>query len=117
MKGININCKKQAFTDEILNGSKTVETRNSHSLRPYVGKRVGIVRTGKGRAMLVGFCTIAAEIFYADHDAFQLDYDRHLVADGSFYDCQKSKYGYILTDVVACDPVPIFSKGIVAREI
>ena len=50
MVGININDKTQDFTGQILRGEKTVETRRTNSLRPYVGKRVGIVRTGRGRA-------------------------------------------------------------------
>ena len=48
--GININDKTQPFTDQILHGQKTIETRNTPTLHPHVGKRVGIVRTGKGPA-------------------------------------------------------------------
>ena len=39
MMGININCKHQDFIGEILSGKKTIETRNTPSLDPYLGQR------------------------------------------------------------------------------
>ena len=75
--GINVNDATQAFTAEILSGRKTVETRATDSLRPYVGRRVGIVRTGVGRAVLVGFATIGEPIRYETPESFRADYGRH----------------------------------------
>lgn len=118
MMGININDKTQAFTAQVLSGEKTIETRRTNSLRPYVGKRVGIVRTGKGRATLVGFATIGEPIRYENQRQFRDDYARHRVAAGSPHDCgPEGKFGYPLTDVESTTPRPVTSRGIVARKI
>lgn len=55
---IFINDASQPFTTQILNKEKTIETRNSETLHQFVGTRVGIVRTGKGKATLVGFADV-----------------------------------------------------------
>ncbi len=118
MMGININDKTQPFTAQILRGEKTVETRRTNSLRSYVGKRVGIVRTGRGRATLVGYATIGEPFRYEHQGQFAADYARHRVAAGSPHDCgPEGKFGYILIDVEATTPRPVTSRGIVARKI
>ena len=116
--GININDSTQEFTGQILRGEKTVETRRTNSLRPYVGRRVGIVRTGRGPAMLVGYATIGEPIRYASRREFAADYARHRVATGSPHDCGPGgKLGYPLLDVRSIQPRPVTSRGIVARKI
>ena len=48
----------QNFTDEILNGVKTIETRDSHSLDAYLGHGVAIIRAGtEGGQKVVGYVT------------------------------------------------------------
>ena len=122
--GVNINDSTQAFTEEILNGTKTVETRESSarsnhgSLYKYVGQRVGIVRTGKGKATLVGWADIAQEIEYGSAEEFRADYDRHRIAEGSEYDWHdgKKKFGYVLENVTAEEnPYEVTEQGIVVR--
>ena len=115
--GININCKHQDFIQQILDGQKTVETRNSPSLRCYVGRRVGLIKTGCGKAKLCGFATITREIHYRNEKEFRQDEERHLVAKGSIYDIDAEKYGYVLKDVVSIEPIEIRTKGIVARKL
>lgn len=116
--GININCKTQDFVGQILRGEKLVETRRTQSLRPYVGKRVGIVRTGLGQAMLVGYATVGEPIRYSSVEQFNADYRRHLVSAASSHACgPDGKYGYPLLDVEPITPEPIYSRGIVARKI
>jgi hypothetical protein len=118
MMGININDKTQHYTAQILSGEKTIETRRTNSLRPYVGKRVGIVRTGRGRATLVGYATIGEPIRYENRPQFAADYARHRVAAGSPHDCgPEGKYGYPLIDVETVEPSPVTSRGIVARRL
>ena len=118
-KAFNINDKTQPFTEQIFNLLKDIETRNTNSLKSLVGKRVGIIRTGCGKATLVGLVTIADVIKYETEDAFRADEKRHMVKKGSKYDIKKGgvKYGYVLVDVERCDPVIIASKGIVIRNI
>jgi hypothetical protein len=116
--GINVNDKSQPYTDQILSGLKTVETRKTRSLDPYVGRRVGIVRTGKGRATLVGYATIGEPVFYATRARFDADYARHAVDSGSpHYFSAGGKFGYPLLSVKATRPRKVFSRGIVARAI
>lgn len=116
--GININDKTQDFTAQILSGEKTIETRRTNSLRPYVGKRVGIVRTGRGKATLVGYATVGEPIRYENQKQFAKDRARHRVAAGSPHDCgPEGKFGYPMIDVEATTPRPVTSRGIVARRI
>ena len=116
--GININDKTQPYTAQILRGEKTIETRRTRSLHPYIGRRIGIVRTGVGVATLVGYATIGEPVWYPDAAQFAADYRRHLVAPGSPHDCGTGgKWGYPLMDVEPVAPRVIRSRGIVARRI
>lgn len=118
MMGININDKHYPFTEWILDGIKTIETRSTPSLNPYIGKRVGIIRTGKGQAMLVGFMTIGEPIKYESEEQFRSDEDKHCILKGSEYDIDnRGKWGYPISSVMHIKPRCITSKGIVARQI
>jgi hypothetical protein len=69
------------------------------------------VRTGCGKAHLVGYATIAERITYRDAIEFAGDYARHRVATGSAYDAGPSgKIGYLLTDVEAVSPRPVTAR-------
>jgi hypothetical protein len=117
-RGVNINDKAQPFTDQILSGRKTIETRRTNSLRPYIGQRVGIIRTGKGQALLVGFAVIGEPIFYGTKAEFSADFARHQVGDKSEFGFKRGgKFGYPLTSVTRCKPQPVFSRGIIARKL
>ena len=115
MIGININDKDCPFTELIFSGKKTIETRKTPTLNPYVGKRVGVVKTGRGKAMLVGFVTIGEPIYYKTEQEFRKDESKHCVYAGSKYDV--GKWGYPIIDPVGIEPRYIKSKGIVARQI
>ena len=118
MMGININDKCQDFTGQILLGEKTIETRKTRSLDPYIGERVGLVRTGVGKATLVGYATVGEPVVYDSVAKFRRDYDKHLVAPGSAFDIKDGlKYGYPLMQVESITPKLVQSKGIVARKL
>ena len=120
MKAININDDYFPFTDCIIDGVKTVETREKRTLKSLVGTRVGIISTSKTRkALLVGYVNIIDEIKYNSEEEFRTDYKKHLVLPGSKFDIKPGcvKYGYVLADPERCDPVPVNSKGIVIRNI
>lgn len=116
MKGININDKTFPFTELILEGMKTIETREGTSLSSVIGQRVGIIRTGRGPATLVGYVDVTGVIEY-DRETFRKDYGRHLVEEGSLYDIKEKKFGYILANPVRCTPTPVTARGIVIRNI
>ena len=118
VKGFNINDKEQAFTEQILAGVKTEETRKRHTLDSLIGKRVAIIRTGKGKATIVGTCTIEGFAEYRNEEEWRAAFERHMVENGSPYDFKGFKVGYILRNVERlADPIPCNSRGIVIRNI
>ena len=118
LMGININDSTQDFTGQILRGEKTIETRSTRSLDPYIDKRVGIIRTGVGKATLVGYATVGELVFYDSVAKFRRDQSKHLVAPGSAFDIKdRLRYGYPLMQVEAVEPKEIESRGIVARRL
>ena len=120
MKAFNINDTNYCFTDDIFNLLKSIETRNSRSLKSLVGKRVGVIKTcRKRKALLVGYVDIVEEIRYNNVDEFRADYKRHRVQPGSEYDIKEGgvKYGYVLGKPERCEPIDVAAKGIVIRNI
>ena len=118
--GINVNEQDAPYADLIVTGRKTIETRATSSLRPYLGKVMGIIATGTGKAMLVGEARVCGEIEYTSEQCFRNDEDAHCVAPGSVHDIGKDciKFGYVLRDAVKYGtPVPVNTRGIVARKI
>ena len=120
MMGINVRCESgMDYAGLIADGAKTLETRRTNSLRPWIGQRVGIVRTGRGKAHLVGYAVIGEPIVM-DHAAFRQAEDQHLVPFGSAFDAQAGevKYCYPLRDAERLNaPTPVTSRGIIARKL
>jgi hypothetical protein len=116
--GINVNDSKERWTDFLLSGAKTIETRNTNSLKSYIGKVVGIIRTGLGKAEVVGFARIGEPIVYNTIDEFRADADRHGIQEGSTFDFNGKKYGYPIEVIQKLDsPIKVNSLGIVSRKI
>lgn len=111
MLGININCKEAPYVDMILDKHKVLETRNTDSLRSLVGQRVGLVETGKGKAMLKGYATIEGVIEVNDRIDWDILWPLHLVPHRSKYDFNGQKFCYILSNVKRCTPTPVHDKG------
>lgn len=119
--GINVRSDKKAgirYADEIVDGNKLYETRNTDSLRPYVGKRVAIVRTGEGPAKAIGEVTVGEPVV-ADQDMFHKMRPHHLVPAGSAFDIKQGgqKYLYPMHDPVRFDDEKDVGAGIIARKI
>ena len=119
MIGINVSNKGQRFADLIVDGLKTIETRSSDSLHPFVGKRVSIIRTGEGTACAIGEVTITGWTWTDDKAQFDGWYDAHKVdASDKYYIGQAGKYLYILADAVRYDiPKPVAKYGMVSRKV
>lgn len=118
--GINVNQGGSSFADKIISGVKKYETRESDSLRPYVGKRVGIIRTGEGKAKAIGDVTIGEPIVVSSAEEFAKLRDLHLVPEGSKFDIKEGgvKYLYPIENPVAYDVEKDVAKyGIVSRKI
>jgi predicted transcriptional regulator len=86
------------FADWIVDGSKTIETRRSANLDRLIGRRIKIVRTGQGKAQVIGEVTITGSKRYPSKASFQADYHQHLVKTGSKFDFDGGKVGYLLTN-------------------
>lgn len=119
--GINVRSDKKAgmrYADEIVDGNKLYETRDTDSLRPYVGKRVAIVRTGEGPAKAIGEVTVGEPVV-ADQAMFHKMRPHHLVPAGSAFDIKQGgqKYLYPMHDPVRFDDEKDVGAGIIARKV
>jgi hypothetical protein len=117
--GINVRSDGNIdYADLIVDGKKKLETRNSDSLRPYVGKRVSIVKTGKGRAYAIGVVTVGEPIT-ADEKKFRKLEKEHLVTAGSKFDIQPGsiKFLYPMIDPKRYERPREVGHGIVSRKV
>lgn len=118
--GINVTTDKSAgmrYADLIVDGKKQYETRDSDSLRPYVGKRVAIVRTGEGPAKAIGAVTVG-EPMTANPKKFRSMQDGHLVPEGSRFDIKGGlKYLYPMIKPERFDEEQDVGHGIVSRRL
>jgi hypothetical protein len=118
--GINIAVDKNGtdYADLIVSGTKKFESRETASLKPYVGKRVGIVRTGAGPAEVIGSVEIGRPIEVNEKQFNQLR-DQHLVAEDSSFNIKKgqTKFLYPMMNPISTPAQKVTSKGIVARAL
>ena len=118
--GINVASDRKSgrrYADMIVDGQKTLESRNSDTLRPYVGKRVAIVRTGEGKAKAIGEVTIG-EPMVVNKQKFRALEDKHHVPEGSAFDINTpTKHLYPMHDPVRYDEERDVGHGIVSRKV
>ena len=121
MIGINVRSDGPVrYADLIVDGIKTLETREHDSLAPYVGKQVAIIRTGEGKAQAIGTAIIGEPIFIRSNAAWASFRDMHLVPAGSKFDKAngQAKVLYPLASAVRWPkPLHVAQYGIVAREV
>lgn len=119
MNGFNVNCSEHDFATDILIGIKTIETRDTNSLKNHIGQRMYLIKTGCGPARIVGEVTIGNPVVYATQDEFDHDRYYHKIYEGSKYYIKpgKKKYGYPMIDpyFYSCEYV-VKQKGIVVRK-
>lgn len=121
LMGINVRSDTQAglrYADEIISGKKTYESRDSDSLRPYVGERIAIVRTGEGTAKAIGEVTLG-EPLVVDEEQFNALREQHLVPAGSTFDVKPGgvKYLYPVQEPVRYETERDVGQGIVSRRV
>jgi len=119
MIGINVRNTDVPFADMIVDGVKSIETRESKSLHPYLGKRVAIVRTGQGKAFAIGEVTITGFSWTNSEALFDSHWQDHFVSKGSAFYIKKikGKYLYFLENAVRYETPIAVGKGIVARQL
>jgi len=122
VSNIGINVKSDgniSYSDLIIDGKKKYETRNTNSLKPYIGKRVSIVRTGQGKAVAIGSVEIGNPI-EVDEDDFRKYEKDHLVSAGSKFDIVSggTKFLYPMIDPKRYNqPKDVAGQGIISRKI
>jgi hypothetical protein len=118
--GINVRSDGDIdYAGLIVDGRKKYESRKTDSLGPYVGKTVGIVRTGTGPAVAIGQVTVGEPIV-VDAEKFNKLRKQHLVPQGSKFDIDVdgTKYLYPMINPVRWpDERLIKHRGIVSRKI
>jgi len=121
LMGINVRSDTQAglrYADEIVDGKKKYETRNTDSLRAYVGQRIAIVRTGEGTAKAIGEVTLG-EPLKVNESEFRKMQDQHLVPEGSQFDVAPGgvKYLYPVENPIRFETERDVGQGIVSRQV
>ena len=120
MIGFNVNDDLVPFTDLILQGIKTIETRNSNTLKSIIGEPVGLIKTSKkNKALLVGIVKLSDPIIYKTEKQFKQDFEKHRIKDCNLYGFKNGiKYGYPVKVLkVFKTPKQVQSFGIVLRKI
>jgi len=85
MKAIFINDSEFPYSAFILNGFKTYETRNRQTLRHLRGERVAVIRTGRGRTMVIGEVTIGGATVVGHDDFLRWISRTYVFPDSKFY--------------------------------
>lgn len=118
MIGINVNSRTIPFADLIIDGRKLYESRATNSLRPWIGQRVAIVKTGAGKARAVGAVTIGPPII-VNCDEFRALENVHLVPENSEFDIQPGgvKFLYPMIAAEKFETALPVARGIVARQV
>lgn len=121
LPGVNVRNEAEfPYADQIVDGSKTIETRDTDSLKPVVGQRVKIIRTGQGKAEVIGEATIGRPKVYNSIEEFQADSSQHLVGETSDFSFKGQKYGYPIIDPVKYKfpyPAPTNKGRVFTREV
>lgn len=106
------------YADLIVDGIKTIETRNKNMLSDLIGLRVAIIRTVRGKKpTVIGYATITSANRY--HGKWH-DEHRNLtcIPEGSKYDfsdrpgARWTKWCYELSDPERCEPFELPSSAI-----
>jgi len=119
--GINVRSDTEAgisYADKIVDGEKYYETRDTNSLKPYIGKRVSIVKTGEGKAKAIGAVTIGEPVV-VDETEFRKLHTKHLVPMGSQFDIKPNgtKHLYPMLDPERYDKERDVAHGIISRKV
>ena len=116
---IHVNDTVAPYTDLIFELLKLWETRPKDTLGCFVDQRVGVIRTGKGLATIMGTVEIA-EKRWCNKEEFEALREWHRVPKGSIHDIGESggKWCYRLKNARKLDkPIVIGSKGFTGNRV
>lgn len=92
------------YAEMIVEKRKTIETRNKNMLKNLVGERVAVIRTGKGKPMVIGYVDITACSFCNEEDFPKYFYQHWVLYMSKYYVKTKGKYFYHLANAEKCIP-------------
>jgi hypothetical protein len=119
MTGLNIQAP---WSNLLINGLKTVETRMYALPKKYEGVELAVVETpgksAKFKSRIIGTITFSHSFQYPDKESWKGDYQRHKVEEDDKdygWNENKNKYGWVVSDIKKFEkfiPAPM-KKGIV----
>lgn len=117
MKAIFVNeCGSIGYASAIVSGDKVIETRARDMLASCVGERVAVIRTGKGKPVIIGYVDIWQKMFCPVYEFNRFQW-AHLVPPESRYSCHgRGKWFYYLAWAEKCDPIPLSACSAVVRH-
>ena len=83
---VYINCRRYPFIDQIMNIDKTYETRSRNTLKRFLGRRVFLIETGKGKNLVRCSAYIDEIVECYTKEAYEQYRPFHAVPVGSDYD-------------------------------
>lgn len=102
--GLNI---RYPWSQLILSGKKTVETRNYPIPEKYLGKLLCIIETGNSKpSKIVGLVRFSSTFKYNTFEQWEKDYVKHLVPanDNDFrFSLEKEKWGWNIDFIYKID--------------
>lgn len=107
MKGFFLNCSGNTFDADIFSGKKKIETRTRNMLSKLNHERVAVIKTGKGKPVVIGTVTINGWCYPCKPIWDSLQRKAACIEPGSKYDCETGKYCYFLENPIPCDPYPV----------
>jgi len=99
---IFINCTVEPFVDDIMSRLKPYETRTRNTLGRFLGERVLLAETGKGRPLVKCSAVIDKIVSVTTREEWEKYLRDTCIPVGSKYDWQpdtKIKWLYHLTDI------------------
>jgi hypothetical protein len=106
MYGIYINCSKYPFIRWIKEHKKLFETRNKNTLKQFIGERVYLIETGKGKNIVSCSCVIESVMIIDNLKQWAEMRKYTKIRKNSMYEMKqgKKKYLYKITDIMPCEP-------------
>jgi hypothetical protein len=119
LTGLNVQAP---WSNLLINGLKTVETRTYQLPDKYHGEPLALIETpgkkGKFKSRIIGIITFSHSFVYQDKQSWINDYQRHKVEEDDKnygWNDNKVKYGWVISDVIKFDkPIdPPQKRGII----
>ena len=107
MKGIFVNSAKVDYAGMLVDGTKIIETRTRRMLDCLCGERVAIIRTGKGKPMVIGYVNIIVGLSMSPEWLNEHRYWTKIPKGDKYDSRQTNKICYMVSEPQKCEPYPL----------